>query len=155
MLLVLALLLPGCRGFPAFGGAPPTPTVPRPSETELAWNEVEARLAPATALIRFELSQTGPFLATGIAYAPGLLLTIAPPLEGGAPQRVEVLLPGSSGPQPAELRGVSPCDGVAVVALQSTTALALAPLGSASETDIGVDVLVYGHSASDPDGSPV
>ncbi len=155
LLLALALLLTGCRGFPALGGTPPTPTVPRPSETELAWNEVEARLAPATALIRFELPQAGPFLATGIAYAPGLLLTIAPPLEGGAPQSVQVLLPGSSEPRPAELRGVSPCDGVAVVALQPTTDLALAPLAGASETDIGIDVLVYGHSASDPDGAPV
>ncbi len=155
VLLFWAVLLASCRSLPWLSSATPTPTPPHPSETELAWNDVEARIAPATALIRFEFPQTGPFLVTGVAYAPGLFLTIAPPLEGGAPLGVQVVLPGSHEPQSAELRGVSPCDGIAVIAVQPATNLALAPLGSAKETDIGVDVLVYGHSAFDPDGAAV
>lgn len=153
--LWLPLLLVGCRALPWTDAATPTPTVPRPSEAELSWSEVEARLRPATVLVRFELPTGGPFLETGVAYAPGLVLTLAPPLDSGPPQRVQVVLPGSSDPVPADLRGISACDGIAVIAVDPATRLDLAPLGSVGAMQLGIDVLVYGHSTAATSGEPI
>ncbi|MDW8059118.1 MAG: S1C family serine protease [Thermomicrobium sp.] len=150
--LLSLLVLGGCRGGPRPAA---TPTEPAPSERELSWTEVEERLQPATVLVHFQGPAGSSSVATGVAYAPGLVVTIVPPLEQGIPNTIEVVPSGSDQPLAARVRSASPCDGIAIVALDDPSGLRAAPLGHPGSVDIGVDVLVYGHSASDPDGTPV
>ena len=155
LLLMLALALSACRGLPRLERATPTATVPAPSETALTWSEVEARLRPATVLVEFTLPGGTTYSATGVAYLPGRVLTVAPPLDDGPPERIAIRLPDEQASHPADLLGSSPCDGVTVLAVDPSLARGLAPLGTDRTPDIGEDVLVYGYAAANPDGPAV
>ena len=150
LLLVLLLLVTACRSLPFRDQPTPTPTAPRASEQPLSWVEVEERLRPATVLVEFTLGDQPPFPATGVAYAPGLILTVAPPIADRPPTEVRVRLPDRSESEPAELLGLSACDGLAVVRVASPHQLPLAPLATDRTPDIGEDVLIFGYPASDP-----
>ncbi len=153
VVLCLVVAASACRAALPFGGATPTPTAPVRSETALSWNDVEARLRPATVLVQFTLPGGTTYATTGVTYAPGLVLTVVPPLDQGPPEGLHVRLPDESTFRPAELLGASPCDGVAVVRAEG--AGAGAPLETARTPDIGEDVLVYGYSAGNLDAPAV
>ncbi|MCX2728293.1 S1C family serine protease [Thermomicrobium sp. 4228-Ro] len=155
LVLALVFLSAACRGMPFRNQPTPTPTVPQASDQPLAWPEVEERLRPATVLVQYLMGDGEPFATTGVAYAPGLILTSAPPIDERPPSGVQVRLPEGSDPQPAELLGASLCDGVAVVRVTPPERLALAPLAVDKVPDIGEDVIVYGFSAAAPEKPPV
>ena len=155
LVLVLVVLSAACRGIPFRNQPTPTPTVPQASDQPLAWTEVEQRLRPATVLVQYLVEGGEPLSTTGVAYAPGLILTTAPPIDQQPPSGVQVILPDQSDPQPAELLGASLCDGIAVVRVASPARLALAPLAVDKVPDIGEDVIVYGYSAAAPQSPPV
>ncbi len=155
LLLASALVLAACRALPFRARATPTPTPPQASAVELSWDAVEARIRPATVRVRFTLPDATPFAVTGVVYAPGLVVTVAPPLSQGPPTAVAIALPGQSDERPAELVAASPCDGVALVSVQNTSGLAAAPLGSPHVPDIGEDVLVLGYTDSATATTPV
>ncbi|WP_448575736.1 trypsin-like peptidase domain-containing protein [Thermomicrobium sp.] len=150
LLLVLLVLVTACRSLPFRDQSTPTPTAPRASDQPLSWTEVEERLRPATVLVEFTLGDQSPFPTTGVAYAPGLILTVAPPIADQPPTQVRVRPPDRSESEPAELLGLSTCDGLAVVRVASPHRLPLAPLAIDRTPDIGEDVLVFGYPASDP-----
>lgn len=155
LLLLLAFLLTACRNVPFRNQPTPTPTAPQASEQPLSWPEVEERLRPATVLVQYLRGDREPFPTTGVAYAPGLILTSAPAIDERPPTGVQVVLPGRGDPQAAELLGASLCDGIAVIRLAATDHLALAPLATDKVPDIGEDVLVYGFAAAAPEKPPV
>jgi S1-C subfamily serine protease len=155
LLLLLALLITACRSLPFRNQLTPTPTAPRASEQPLSWADVEERLRPATVLVEFARGDQPPFPVTGVAYAPGLVLTVAPPIADQPPTQVRVRAPDQNESEPAELLGLSTCDGLAVVRVASPRNLPLAPLATNKTPDIGEDVLVFGYPASDPTKPPI
>ncbi|MBO9352257.1 MAG: serine protease, partial [Thermomicrobium sp.] len=155
LLLLLALLVTACRSLPFRNQLTPTPTAPRASEQPLSWADVEERLRPATVLVEFARGDQPPFPVTGVAYAPGLVLTVAPPIADQPPTQVRVRAPDQNESEPAELLGLSTCDGLAVVRVASPRNLPLAPLATNKTPDIGEDVLVFGYPASDPTKPPI
>src|SRR5205085_1652555 len=138
---------------PTATAAPPPATATAAPAADLPIDQVADKLRGATVLIEAVLPETplsGPGLAGGTGFVVdldnGYIVTNNHVVEGAS--SLQVFQANGTQGRPARVVGRAQCDDLAVIKVDDTGGLALAPLGQTAALKVGMDVVALGYPES-------